>query len=44
MDTEKGHGLKNMEERAEEAGYKFIIQSIPGKGTTVTLTEKKENT
>ncbi|MBL7749342.1 MAG: hypothetical protein JNM19_18020 [Chitinophagaceae bacterium] len=30
-----GNGLKNMQRRAGEIGYKVIIQSAPGKGTSV---------
>jgi signal transduction histidine kinase len=33
-------GLKNMEERAKLINYKLLLESIEGKGTTVSLFEK----
>ena len=33
-----GHGLANMRARAEELRGTFKIQTMPGKGTTVSLT------
>lgn len=33
-------GLRNMEERAEEFGWKLTIDSVPGMGTTVALSIK----
>lgn len=33
-----GHGLANMQARAEDLGGEFHVQSQPGKGTKVTLT------
>jgi len=35
-----GNGLNNMEYRAAEAGYNFIINSKHGEGTKITLDEK----
>ena len=32
-----GHGLSNMESRAQELGGHFILESTPGEGTSVTL-------
>ena len=43
FDTEKpnsGNGLKNMKSRAIEMGARFIIESEPGKGTTIQLLMK----
>ncbi|MEL6655472.1 MAG: two-component regulator propeller domain-containing protein [Bacteroidota bacterium] len=37
--TGSGYGLKNMQQRAEKMGAQLIIQSTPGKGTTLTLDE-----
>jgi len=40
FDTNKsteGNGLKNIKRRAQEIGAKVIIDSFPGKGTTVQL-------
>ncbi|MEJ7823440.1 MAG: tetratricopeptide repeat protein [Chitinophagaceae bacterium] len=40
FDTHKstvGNGLKNMKKRAEEIGGFFLLDSLPGKGTTVKL-------
>ncbi len=40
FDTHKltgGNGLKNMKKRAEEIGGFFLLDSFPGKGTTVQL-------
>ena len=33
----KGNGLKNMQRRAAEIGAKLLIESEPGKGTTIQL-------
>jgi two-component system, NarL family, sensor histidine kinase UhpB len=33
----KGNGLRNMKNRAIEIGAKFLIESEPGKGTTIQL-------
>lgn len=33
-----GHGLSNMQARAEELGGTFDIHAAPGRGTTITLT------
>ena len=33
----EGNGLKNMKKRAQEIGAKLLIDSFPGKGTTVQL-------
>ena len=33
----QGNGLKNMKKRAEEIGARLLIESEPGKGTTVQL-------
>jgi signal transduction histidine kinase len=33
----QGNGLRNMKNRAEEIGAKFLIESEPGKGTTIQL-------
>jgi signal transduction histidine kinase len=34
-----GHyGLQNMKQRAEESGLQFKIESVPGKGTGITVT------
>lgn len=33
----EGNGLKNMKKRAHEIGAQLIIDSFPGKGTTVQL-------
>ncbi len=35
-----GNGINNMEYRASEAGFDFIIESESGKGTGITLTEQ----
>ena len=36
--TKKGNGLGNMMNRAEELGGRLEIGSVPGEGTTITLT------
>lgn len=33
----EGNGLKNMKRRADEMGGQFMINSYPGKGTTIQL-------
>ena len=35
-DARQGQGLRNMKERAESAGGRLIIESVPGKGTRLT--------
>lgn len=35
-----GLGLQNIIKRAEIINFKVVIDSIPGKGTTITLSEK----
>ncbi len=36
--VQKGLGLGNMKQRAMAAGFNFILDSMPGKGTKMTLT------
>ncbi len=35
--VKKGNGLESMQKRAEEIGGKFVLQSSPGQGTTITM-------
>jgi signal transduction histidine kinase len=37
-DSNEGHGLKNMRERAAQLGGSLTIHSLPGVGTTLELT------
>ena len=39
-EQEQGHGLRNMRQRAEQIGGTLNVESIPGKGTTITLSAK----
>jgi signal transduction histidine kinase len=32
-----GNGLRNMEDRAKQIGYKFELQSSPGAGTKIRI-------
>jgi signal transduction histidine kinase len=36
--TGRGHGLRSMQERAASIGANLHIDSVPGRGTTITLT------
>lgn len=38
QETQTGHGLPNMQTRAEELGGQFDVRASPGHGTTVRLT------
>ena len=34
---EKGNGLTNMEQRTNDAGFEMTIDSVSGRGTTLTI-------
>lgn len=36
----RGHGLKNMRQRAEQAGGRIEIESMPGRGTQITFSAR----
>ena len=38
--VERGHGLANMRRRAQAVGGRIAIDSIPGRGTTITFSAK----